>query len=85
MKMWDDDMPRTTGGIGSVHVSLSDNGVGEHRTLMSEGGWFMEKNLAHADWIIDPALSGFENMLVITGDYDDDNGNVYYYKLMLRP
>ena len=85
MEMWDDDMPRTTGGIGSVHVSLSDNGVGEHGTLMSEGGWFMEKNLAHADWIIDPALSGFENMLVITGDYDDDNGNVYYYKLMLRP
>ncbi|GEM_PF-5040238 len=85
MEMWDDDMPRTTGGIGSVHVSLSDNGVGEHSTLMSEGGWFMEKNLAHADWIIDPALSGFENMLVITGDYDDDNGNVYYYKLMLRP
>ena len=85
MEMWDDEQYQNMGGIGMVDVSLSSSGTGEHGTLMSEGGWFMEKQLAHADWIIDPGLTGFENMLVITGDYDDDNGNVYYYKMMIRP
>ena len=85
VELWDDSMPRNTGGIGLINVSLSDSGTGENGTLMSEGGWFMERDLVHADWIIDPALSGFENMIVITGDYDEGNGNSYYYKLMIRP
>ena len=85
LELWDDSMSRSTGGIGLIDVSLSGSGAGENGTLISEGGWFMEKELAHADWIIDPGLTGFENMIVITGDYDDDNGNVYSYKLMLRP
>lgn len=85
MELWDDDMVRVAGGIGLAEVSLSDSGVGEYGTLLSEGGWFMESELAHADWIIDPALSGFENMLIITGAYDAGDGNSYYYKLMLRP
>ena len=85
VELWDDSMPRNTGGIGLIDVSLSDSGTGENGALMSEGGWFMERDLSHADWIIDPALSGFENMIVITGDYDDGSGNSYYYKLMIRP
>ena len=85
MELWDDSMSRSTGGIGLVDVSLSSSGTGEHGTLLSEGGWFMEMELGHADWIIDPGLTDFENMLIITGSYDDDNGNVYSYKLMLRP
>ena len=85
MELWDDQFSRSDDGIGQVSVSLSENGTGEYGTLMSEGGWFMEAALQHADWIIDPALSDFENMFLITGSYDDDNGNVYYYKLILRP
>lgn len=85
MELWDDEMYQNMGGIGMVDVSLSDSGTGEYGTLMSEGGWFMEMELAHADWIIDPGLTDFENMLVITGGYDDDNGNVYSFKIMIRP
>lgn len=59
MEMWDDEQYQNMGGIGMVDVSLSDCGVGEHGTLMSVGGWFEEMELEHADWIIDPALSGF--------------------------
>lgn len=85
MEMWDDEQYQNMGGIGMVDVSLSDSGVGEHGTLMSVGGWFEEMELEHADWIIDPALSGFENMIIITGDFDDGNGNSYYFKMMMRP
>ena len=85
MDMWDDEMYLNMGGIGKIDVSLSDSGVGEHGTLMSEGGWFTDMDLEHADWIIDPGLSEYENMIVITGSYDDDNGNGYYYEMMLRP
>lgn len=85
MEMWDDEQYQNMGGIGMVDVSLSSSGTGEHGTLMSEGGWFEEMTLSHADWIIDPGLVDFENMLVIDGSYDDDNGNVYSFRMMLRP
>lgn len=84
MELWDDEQYQNMGGIGLVDVRLSENGTGEHGTLMSEGGWFEEKTLAHADWIIDPALSDYENMITITGDYDDGEGNSYYFAMTLR-
>ena len=84
MEMWDDEQYQNMGGIGMVDVSLSDSGTGAHGTLMSEGGWFEEITLSHADWIIDPGLDESDNFLIITGSYDDDSGNVYYYKMMMR-
>ena len=84
MELWDDEQYQNMGGIGLVDVSLSENGTGEHGTLMSEGGWFEKMTLAHADWIIDPALSDYENMITITGDYDDGEGNSYSFKMTLR-
>lgn len=84
MELWDDEQYQNMGGIGLVDVSLSESGTGAHGTLISEGGWFEEKTLSHADWIIDPGLDESDNFLIITGDYDDDNGNVYYYKMMMR-
>ena len=84
MEMWDDEQYQNMGGIGMVDVSLSDSGTGAHGTLMSEGGWFEEITLSHADWIIDPGLDESDSFLIITGSYDDDSGNVYYYKMMMR-
>ena len=84
MELWDDEQYQNMGGIGMVDVSLSDGGTGAHGTLMSEGGWFEEKTLSHGDWIIDPGLDESDNFLIITGDYDDGSGNVYFYKMMMR-
>ena len=84
MELWDDEQYQNMGGIGLVDVSLSGNGTGEHGTLMSEGGWFEEITLSHADWIIDPALSDYTDMITISGDYDDGSGNSYYFTMMLR-
>ena len=32
------------------------SGTGEHGTMMSEGGWFTNVALEHADWIVDPGI-----------------------------
>lgn len=42
----------------SAVVSLSEAGTGEYGTMMSEGGWFTDIELEHADWIVDPGLFG---------------------------
>ena len=83
LEAWDADMPRGD-GICDAEVSLSADGLGERGTLYSEGGWVMDADLAHADWIVDPALSGYDNMIVIDGYCDLDDGD-YSYKLYLRP
>ena len=34
---------------------------------MSEGGWFTNVALEHADWIVDPGLLDYDDMIWIDG------------------
>lgn len=81
-ELWDADLPRGD-GVCSVSVSLKPDGLGEHGALYSESGWFMDSDLGHADWIIDPALSGYDHALAISGDVEDESGS-YHYEILLR-
>ena len=59
-------------------------GTGENGTMTSEGGWFTDVALEHADWIVDPGLVERDNMVYIDGWYENgDDG--YYYEIYLRP
>ena len=52
--------------------------------MTSEGGWFTDVALEHADWIVDPGLVERDNMIYIDGWYENgDDG--YYYEIYLRP
>lgn len=82
--LWDADGSRTGDLIGEVNASISPYGVGEHGTLFSEGGWFMDDEPEHADWIADPGLEDFANLLTIDGEYDGEDGS-YTYRIYLRP
>lgn len=82
--LWDEDGSRTGTLIGEVEVTLSPYGVGEHGTMYSESGSFMDQVLGHADWIIDPALENFENLITLDGEYSGDEGS-YTYMVILRP
>lgn len=84
LTMWDEDGERTGTLIGEVEVTLSPYGVGEHGTMFSESGSFMDHVLEHADWIIDPAVEKFENLITLTGEYSGDEGS-YSYAVILRP
>ena len=70
--------------MASAQVSLSEAGTGEHGTVMSEGGWFTNVALEHADWIVDPGLLDYDDMIWISGDYEDGDDE-FHYDIYLRP
>ena len=81
--LWDEDYTKAE-AMASATVSLSDTGTGEHGTMMSEGGWFTDVALEHADWIVDPGLMEQEDMICIDGWYEDGEDE-YHYEIYLRP
>ena len=40
--------------------------------------------LEHADWIVDPGLLDYDNMIWISGDYEDGDDE-FHYDIYLRP
>ena len=81
--LWDEDYKKDNPMV-SAAVSLSTAGTGENGTMTSEGGWFTDVALEHADWIVDPGLVERDNMIYIDGWYENgDDG--YYYEIYLRP
>ena len=81
--LWDEDYTKDE-PTARVEVSLNAAGTGEHGTVMSEGGWFTNIGLAHADWIVDPGLLEYDNMIWIDGDYEDGDDE-FHYDIYLRP
>lgn len=81
--LWDEDYSRSNPMVDAA-VSLNSAGTGEHGTMMSEGGWFTDIQLEHADWIVDPGLSEFDAMICIDGWYENGDDE-YRYEIYLRP
>ena len=81
--LWDEDYTQDE-PMAEAAVSLNQEGTGEYGTLMSEGGWFTNIALEHADWIVDPGLLEYPNMIHINGYYVDGNDE-YTYDIFLRP
>ena len=81
--LWDTDYTASNPMV-SASVSLSRDGVGDYGTLMSEGGYFTNIDLEHADWIVDPGLSEVPGLLHISGYYEDGSDQ-YSYNIYLRP
>lgn len=81
--LWDESYTKAE-PMASAQVSLNTSGTGEHGTMMSEGGWFTNVALEHADWIVDPGLMERDNMICIDGWYEDGDDE-YHYEIYLRP
>lgn len=81
--LWDESYTKAE-PMASAQVSLNMSGTGEHGTMMSEGGWFTNVALEHADWIVDPGLMERDNMICIDGWYEDGDDE-YHYEIYLRP
>ena len=81
--LWDEDYTRAEPMV-SASVSLNSSGVGTHGTMMSEGGRFMDIALEHANWIIDPGLSEYTDMIYISGNYENGDDQ-FTYDMFLRP
>ena len=83
VKLWDEDYSKDD-PMSEASVSLSTSGTGEHGTLTSESGYFTDVDLEHADWIIDPGLEDYENLIRIDGWYENGDDE-FYYEIYLRP
>ena len=83
VRLWDEDYSRDS-LMAKVNVSLSTSGTGEHGTLTSEDGQFTDVYLEHADWIVDPGLVDFEDLIRIDGYYENGDDE-FYYEIYLRP
>lgn len=81
--LWDVDYTKDD-PMAEAAVSLNQEGTGEYGTMMSEGGWFTNIALEHADWIVDPGLVDYPDMIHINGYYED-GGDEYTYDIFLRP
>lgn len=81
--IWDEDLPQDN-ALSEANVALSAIGTGEYGTLTSEGGYIFDGELSHADWIIDPALMDYDNLICIDGWYEDGDGS-FHYAMYLRP
>ena len=81
--LWDEDYTRSE-PMAVVQVSLSEAGTGDHGTVMSEDGWFTNVAVEHADWIVDPGLLDYDDMIWISGDYEDGDDE-FHYDIYLRP
>ena len=81
--LWDESYTKAE-PMASAQVSLNTSGTGEHGTMMSEGGWFTNVALEHADWIVDPGLMERDNMICIDGWYEDGDDE-YHSEIYLRP
>ena len=81
--LWDEDYTRAD-PMALASVSLNEAGTGEHGTVMSEGGRFTDTALAHADWIVDPGLLDYDDLIWIDGDYENGD-DTFHYDIYLRP
>ena len=81
--LWDEDYTKAE-PMASAAVSLSVEGTTEYGTVMSEGGWFTDVALEHADWIIDPGLVDYTDLIHIEGSYENGE-DAFNYDIYLRP
>ena len=81
--LWDEDYTKSEPMV-SASVSLSDDGTSIYGTMTSEGGAFTDIALEHGDWIVDPGLVDYGDMIHIDGDYEN-GGDAFHYDIYLRP
>ncbi len=85
--LWDEDWTRDE-PMAHVLARLSEDGLGEHGTLYSDSGWFMDAEITSESWTVDPALAGmfdgYENVLCIGGYYEVGEDS-FTYTIYLRP
>ncbi len=83
LEIWDEDSSYDSLN-GVANVSFSNDGEGEHGTMVSSSGQYMSVALDTSEWSVDPIRSPVDNMIVIRGNNTDDYGS-YSYAIFLRP
>lgn len=84
IELWDVDGNRNDFLIGAVDLSFTEDGEGEHGTMYSVSGQFMDALPTQGEWVVDPGTLAVDNIFMIEGRYEGAEGS-YTYKVYLRP
>lgn len=90
MVIWDQDLPLNDPVSETVLTITAQGGISENGAAVSESGYFMDGQIGHADWIIDPATveqnkaEGYKHFIEILGDYNSD-GEELSYAVYMKP
>ena len=82
--IWDEEHPKSAPLAESV-LRIHEEGGGAMGIAMSGQGSFMGKPVLAGDWLIDPSVAPYENLVEINGYYDGGSGDGFFYVLYLRP
>ena len=81
--LWDEDYSKST-PMAEASVSLLDDGMGEHGTMISKSGRFTNIDLSQEDWVVNPVAMEVDDLICIDGYYENGEDE-FYYEIYLRP
>lgn len=84
IELWDVDGSRNDLLIGAVDLKFTEEGEGEHGTMYSISGQFMDALPEEGEWVVDPGTLAVDNIFMIEGRYEGTEGS-YTYRVYLRP
>ncbi len=82
--VWDEEHSKTEPLAESV-LRIHEEGGGAMGIAMSGQGSVMGGPVYAGDWLIDPSVAPYENLVEINGYYDGGDGDGFFYVLYLRP
>lgn len=78
IKLWDEDYSADE-PMALAYLAPDASG-----SIVSTGGYFITRELAEGEWLLESSLSGDKTQLVISGVFEDESGS-FDYELVLRP
>lgn len=82
--IWDEEHSKAEPLAESV-LRIHEEGGGPMGIAMSGQGSFMGQPVYAGDWLMDPFVAHYENLVEINGYYDGGKGDGFFYTLYLRP
>lgn len=83
--VWDETHPKTEPLSECVLRIYEEGSMGTMGIAMSGQGSFMGEPVYAGDWLIDPSIAPYEDLLEINGYFDGGKGDGFFYTLFLRP
>lgn len=83
VNLWDEEHSPDD-PLGTVQITVKAADGKSIGTAASESGFFAGDVLKYGDWVIEPDLYQYEDLVVIEGACADDKGT-YNYSIFLRP
>ena len=81
MSLWD-----ASGSLCTVQLALTTEDAGSRfGAARSIAGYFWSWRIGEDDWVLDPAASGYEYALSLSGGYYEDENGSFRYDFFLRP